>query len=269
MLSVNGLSGDISLFAYYSEFLRRGVRRSTTRSLRVWHTVQRSFSGQKVDKRRVTAYRARVPASSYVDSVRFFVRYLKSPTSVGALLPSSIALAEQITSAIPEGAREVRILEVGPGTGPFTDAILKKIGEESQLHLVELDEVFARGLREKYKGHPNVRVFHQNILDHPEEFTYDHVVVGVPFGSLTKELTEEIFEKLKRLSEGGATISFFEYLFLPRIKSMYSREAVGIMGAKSSFYNECGTGTANVFYNVPPARVVHHKMRKLSRANMG
>src|SRR5215472_17349379 len=70
------------------------------------------------------------------------------PQRVGAIAPSSRRLARLITSEIsPDSAP---VLELGPGTGVFTRALLGRGLREDQLILVECDPRFARLLERDY-----------------------------------------------------------------------------------------------------------------------
>ena len=59
---------------------------------------------------------------SVKESLSFIVQYFRNPKEVGALLPSGTAAANLITREIDP--RQVPVLELGPGTGSFTRAIL-------------------------------------------------------------------------------------------------------------------------------------------------
>jgi phospholipid N-methyltransferase len=71
-----------------------------------------------------------------------FVRaWARAPLQVGAVLPSSKALSELITREI--GPDTGRVIELGPGTGTFTRALLARGVRRSNLTLVEARPDFA------------------------------------------------------------------------------------------------------------------------------
>lgn len=86
--------------------------------------------------------------TSPVDRIRFFATWLGNPRSVAAIAPSSKALAQLITRDID--ARTGPVLELGPGTGVFTQALLDQGVAERDLTLVEYDDGFARLLRQRF-----------------------------------------------------------------------------------------------------------------------
>ena len=127
-------------------------------------------------------------------------------------------LAAAMTSSIGaiEGPR--RVLEVGPGTGPFTKAILRKLRAGDQFDLVEINENFCRTLEKKllgpYRGkHPKVKVglhcapIEEAKLDGP----YDVIVCGLPFNNFPPKLMRQIFRRMFALLKENGELVYFEY----------------------------------------------------------
>ncbi|WP_235829737.1 class I SAM-dependent methyltransferase [Frigidibacter oleivorans] len=67
---------------------------------------------------------------------------------MAAIAPSGPALAALITSEI--GTRHAPVLELGPGTGVFTRALIARGLAPEDLALVELDDTFAGLLRTRF-----------------------------------------------------------------------------------------------------------------------
>src|SRR5499427_9753121 len=80
--------------------------------------------------------------------VVFARSWASNPMRVGAISPSSQRLARLITSEITPASAPV--LELGPGTGVFTRALLGRGLTEQELILVECDPRFARLLERDY-----------------------------------------------------------------------------------------------------------------------
>lgn len=72
----------------------------------------------------------------------FLTAFLRAPFSTGAIAPSSCALAPQMIAGV-DLARARTVVEVGPGTGAFTGAILQACGEDTLVMAVELNGDFA------------------------------------------------------------------------------------------------------------------------------
>jgi len=89
------------------------------------------------------------------NTLAFLRNALLDPRRVGAVAPSGRALADLITARITPAAAPV--LEIGPGTGVFTRAILARGIDEADLWLVEFGAEFATALRRSF---PRARVLH-------------------------------------------------------------------------------------------------------------
>ena len=83
------------------------------------------------------------------EAMRFFVMWLKAPTRIGAVVPSSRHLARAM-------AREVRgvgpgtIVELGAGTGSVTRALIEAGIPKERLVVVERDPELHRLLQERF-----------------------------------------------------------------------------------------------------------------------
>jgi phospholipid N-methyltransferase len=84
------------------------------------------------------------------DVVRFVRAWVRAPLQLGAILPSGPALAQLITSEI--GPHTGPVIELGPGTGVFTRALLARGVRSSDLALVEFNPDFARSLQLRFPG---------------------------------------------------------------------------------------------------------------------
>lgn len=203
--------------------------------------------------------------TQFVAGVKFFIEFLKHPTKVGAILPSSTGLAKAIVKEIPKDLKVEKrvILEVGPGTGIFTDKIIQRMNPGDVLHLVEFDEHFYQELKEKYQNIPNVHVFHADIAQFDQGVKYDFIISGLPLNAFAHNFVEEVFQKFETLGKKGAKLSYFEYLVLPKIKMLFSNELEranlqSVLNIKKKFYKQHKLRKDVVYFNVPVARVLHH-----------
>ena len=85
------------------------------------------------------------------DEPNFFLRFLDDPKRTGAVAPSSPFLAREMARAV-ETDRPGLVIELGPGTGPVTKALLAQGVARERLLLVEYDPEFCRLLAEKYQA---------------------------------------------------------------------------------------------------------------------
>jgi phosphatidylethanolamine/phosphatidyl-N-methylethanolamine N-methyltransferase len=88
------------------------------------------------------------------DEARFIKTWFENPSTTGAVSPSgralSRAMARRVDPALPGP-----IIELGPGTGPVTDALLQRGISPERLVLVEYDAAFCRLLARRY---PDCRI---------------------------------------------------------------------------------------------------------------
>ena len=72
-----------------------------------------------------------------------FSRFLRSPRTVGAVTASSRALAEAMVGGSRPDGRS-RVVELGPGTGAFTSAIVERLGPDTRFLAIDIDPAFCQ-----------------------------------------------------------------------------------------------------------------------------
>jgi len=172
-----------------------------------------------------------------VDWTRFLLRVLRNPRNVGAVAPSSRALARAMAVQIPSGP----VLELGPGTGVITEAILERGIAPRDLTLVEYDPDFVVLLRARF---PGVTVIRGDAFDLAKTLgrtaPFGAIVSGLPLLNFPREararLLEEIFARLK----SDAPFVQFSYGVKPPVPAP---EGASV------------TRAAFIPFNIPPARV--------------
>src|SRR5262249_61688735 len=80
------------------------------------------------------------------DEVRFIRSWIEKPLTTGAVTPSGRALARTMAAHI-DPSRRGPVIELGPGTGPVTAALLAQGIHPSRLLLAQFDPVLSRLLR--------------------------------------------------------------------------------------------------------------------------
>src|SRR6202453_3785635 len=97
------------------------------------------------------------------DSARFLKTLIATPRLTGAVAPSGRALARAMAAAAgspPPGL----VVELGPGTGPVTQALIEAGMVSERLVLIEYDPSFCRMLERRFEG---VRVIQGDAYDLP------------------------------------------------------------------------------------------------------
>lgn len=148
----------------------------------------------------------------------FLSEALRNFKSTGAVWPSSPALAKAMVAGMERLNGPRRVLEVGPGTGPFTRAILRRLRAGDHFDLVEINGAFCRKLERdllaKYRPrHPQVKVaLHCAPIEEAElAGAYDLIVCGLPFNNFPPRLMRRIFRRMFALLKDGGEIVYFEY----------------------------------------------------------
>lgn len=85
------------------------------------------------------------------DWLSFVERMARNPRAIGAISPASPALAEAMAAQVEFG-RPGRVLELGPGTGAITKALVRRGLGAERVVAVEADPGFARMLRTRFPG---------------------------------------------------------------------------------------------------------------------
>jgi phospholipid N-methyltransferase len=137
--------------------------------------------------------------------------FARSPRSIGAIAPSSRALARQMLEGL-DIAGASAVCEFGPGTGPFTEAILAAIGPGTRFFAVEKCPAMAGALRGRF---PNLTVHNENILNISALCRrqgidgLDVVISGLPWAAFDSGFQKAGLEETwKALKPGGRFVTF-------------------------------------------------------------
>ncbi len=176
-------------------------------------------------------------------AVAFFKGFLRHPRIVGSVIPSSRFLAQRILRlARLHSART--IVELGPGTGPITRAMLAVMTPHARLLCIEIDDAFASALRRE--PDPRLVVHHGSALElsdalrEPALPAPDVVVSGIPFSTMPAEMGRRILEQVwQTLAPGGR---FIAYQFRGEVARL-GREVMGLPAVSTELRN------------VPPIRI--------------
>lgn len=143
----------------------------------------------------------------FSEKLAFLRGLIDHPAGVSALFPSSKAMAQAMAEQIP--STEGQVLELGPGTGAVTQAIIARGIPASRVVAVEYDPGFADLLNERFPGlyvlqgdALNLR----SVLGSPRH-SYTAVVSGLPLINFPVKTRRAIIEDgLARVRPGGPFI---------------------------------------------------------------
>jgi phosphatidylethanolamine/phosphatidyl-N-methylethanolamine N-methyltransferase len=148
-------------------------------------------------------------AEKFDDELKFFKGWIDKPRAVGSIIPTSSVTAARMASIV-DTKSGLPVLEVGPGTGVITKAILKRGVKPSELYAVEYSRDFVAHLRRNY---PGVNVIEgdgfnlDDTLGDMRDTMFDSVVSGVPLLNFPVERRVAYLESLlKRIPRGRPVV---------------------------------------------------------------
>ncbi|MBN8533272.1 MAG: phospholipid methyltransferase [Rhizobiales bacterium] len=104
---------------------------------------------RRTGKKLVDKISAEVKQAKIDDDARFLKSWLDNPLKTGAVSPSSKALAKKMASYV-DPSLAGPVIELGPGTGPVTDALIARGVTEDRLVLIEFNPEFCVLLKKRY-----------------------------------------------------------------------------------------------------------------------
>ena len=177
------------------------------------------------------------------DEMQFIRTWIEKPLSTGAVMPSSKALARAMARYVDPAATGP-VIELGPGTGPVTEALVQHGVDPARLVLVEFNPDFCRLLRTRY---PQATVVQgdayrlRRLLESTVRSPASAIVSGLPL------VTKPVRTRLRLISDAmtllapGAPFVQFTYAMVTPIPKALN----GIRAEASEL----------IWMNVPPARV--------------
>jgi phospholipid N-methyltransferase len=186
-----------------------------------------------------------------MNSLSFFLQWLSDPLQVGAVAPSSQALAAVMTAEIaPESAP---VIELGPGSGAFTRALLDRGIPQHQLALIEQSPKFALLLKERFPG-AKVLCVDAAALASIDIFPQEDagaIVSGLPLLLMSPGKVGAILASaFKRLRPGGA---FYQFTYGSRPPVPHA--ILDRLGLAATFIGR-------TLANIPPAAVYRIERRR-------
>jgi len=186
------------------------------------------------------------------EHVLLFSRFLRSPRTVGALAPSSQALARAVADELRRGSGR-RVVELGPGTGALTAELMRRLKPEDRFLAVDIDPEFVRELQGRWPALEFVcgsaARLSQIAADHGMA-AVDHVISGLPFSTLPAEVTRQVLDSVGRTLRPGGLFTTFQYAHAYHMSTSaaFRREMTATLGARPA--------RRLIVRNVPPCFVL-------------
>lgn len=178
-----------------------------------------------------------------LDEVRFFRSWLDKPLTTGAVSPSSPGLARLMASYV-EVDRPGAVVELGPGTGVVTKAILDRGVPAERIASIEYNPDFCTLLRQRF---PHVTFLQGDAYQLRRTLG---PAAATPLAAIVSSLplfTRPLAERIRLIEEGlsllapGAPFIQFSYALVPPVPR----------GAGEFELDRSGW----IVMNLPPARV--------------
>lgn len=147
----------------------------------------------------------RALAEKFDDELKFFKGWIDKPKAVGSITPTSAIAARRMASIVNPDS-DLPVLELGPGTGVVTRAILALGVKPEKLYSIEYSENFVRHLREQFSEVNIIQGDAFNLdetLGDRRDMVFDSVVSGVPLLNFpTEQRIRYVEDLLNRIPAG-------------------------------------------------------------------
>jgi phosphatidylethanolamine/phosphatidyl-N-methylethanolamine N-methyltransferase len=176
------------------------------------------------------------------DEVRFIGSWIKKPLAVGAVTPSSKLLARTMAQYVDPDANGP-VIELGPGTGPITEALVEQGVDPARLVLVEFNPKFCELLRRRFPAATVVQGDAYRLRDSLADLTRHEasaVVSGLPLMTKPLKTRLRLLREAFALLQPRAPFVQFTYAVVPPIPHL--------AGVKVE-------ASERIWLNLPPARV--------------
>lgn len=188
------------------------------------------------------------------DAFSFLCAWVADPSAVGAFAPSGGALAKLISSEIT--AASGPIIELGPGTGVFTQALLDRGIRQQDLTLIEYQSDFVALLKRRF---PQARVLSMDAAGLHQRELFPNAPVGAVISGLPllnmspRKALAVLTGSFRYMRPGGA---FYQFTYAPRCP--VPRPFLERLGLHA-------TCVGRALLNMPPASVYRITRRWSSR----
>lgn len=177
------------------------------------------------------------------DEMRFIRSWLEKPLAIGAVTPSGKVLARTMARYV-DPATSGPVVELGPGTGPVTEALVEEGIDPARLVLIEFNPTFCKLLRARY---PTATVVQgdayglRHLLGGMLQRPAAAVVSGLPLVTKPVGTRLRLLREALELLRPGAPFIQFTY----GVVSPIPKRLAGVRAEASE----------RIWKNMPPARV--------------
>ncbi len=145
------------------------------------------------------------------NTFKFIRRFFYKPLSVGAILPSSQGLSKLITDSSLLSKADV-VVELGPGTGVFTEKILQRVKKSASVFAFEIDPLLANITQKRCRNAVVINDSALNLRKHLHRYNIknaDVIISSLPCAGFNKMFQYRLLNTVTdALSDGGEFLTF-------------------------------------------------------------
>jgi len=185
------------------------------------------------------------------DRAKFLAAFVRRPFDTGSITPSSPQLAQAMVEGMGLAEADT-VVELGPGTGVFTELIEKKLNPGAQLFCFEINCGMAEELEKRF---PRIRVVNDTVENLSQHLAaegregVDAMISGLPWAAFSPERQKRLLDAaIGPIKPDGrfATFAYSHAAWMPP-----ARHFLELLDSR---FSEVETSKV-VWRNVPPAFV--------------
>jgi phosphatidylethanolamine/phosphatidyl-N-methylethanolamine N-methyltransferase len=186
----------------------------------------------------------------FKDEANFLRSWIEKPMQIGSVIPSGKPLAKAMASYV-DPRSSGPIIELGPGTGPVTEALIRRGIPQERLVLVEFNPDFCQLLKRRY---PKACIVQGDAYD-MEETLKDVLadpaaatISSLPLLTKSNDIRLNLMKQAHRMMKPHAPFIQFTYGVVPPIPKHGD--------------THWAQGSDRIWLNLPPARVWAYRSTK-------
>jgi len=140
--------------------------------------------------------------------LRFVEAFIREPLVVGSLWPSSSSLSRAVVGScdFKPGAT---VVELGPGTGAFTELLLKRMARCGRLLALEISDTNVGVLRRRFAPCEIIHDSAEHLSRYVEPHSANCIISGLAWSTMSPALQDRIFNAmLASLAPDGQFVAF-------------------------------------------------------------
>ncbi|MFG1955770.1 class I SAM-dependent methyltransferase [Micromonospora sp. NPDC048830] len=144
---------------------------------------------------------------------QFLREFIRNPLTVASVAPSSQALADAVVAPVPLTGDPI-VVELGPGTGAFTQAIQRRLAGRGHHLAIEINERFADLLAARFPGVDLAIADARNLREILTVRGLDHadvIVSGLPWAAFTPGRQDDLLTAVTAVLAPHGAFTTFAY----------------------------------------------------------